>query len=176
MNGPSPTLLVAVADPVVFVKITGRATFTVSHSFKTLIQQLHQKGYQQFVLELRDCLIMDSTFLGVLAGVGLKLAGGAPASDTNGVKLLNPNPRVLDLLENLGVSHFFCLVASGPAEAPCYEAAAPGAPAPTREEVSRLCLEAHQFLMQINPANVPKFKDVARFLEEDLAKLAARAK
>ena len=29
-------------------------------------------------------------------------------------------------------------------------------------------LEAHKLLMKINPENVPRFKDVAKFLEEDL--------
>jgi hypothetical protein len=46
---------------------------------------------------------------------------------------------------------------------------------PTREEVQRTCLEAHQLLMEINPANVAKFKDVAAFLAEDLKKLKAGA-
>ena len=169
-------MLVAVVDPVVFVKITGRATFNVSHSFKTLIHQLHGKGYQRFVLDLGECLMMDSTFLGVLAGAGLKIAGGAPVTETHGVQLLNPNQRVADSLENLGVAQFFHISACPPAEAPCYEAAGGEGGEPSREEVSRLCLEAHQLLMDISPANVPKFKDVARFLADDLAKLAARMK
>ena len=40
-----------------------------------------------------------------------------------------------------------------------------------RKEISRTCLEAHQTLMDINPANVPKFKEVAQFLAEDLKKM-----
>ena len=42
---------------------------------------------------------------------------------------------------------------------------------PDREEVQRTCLEAHETLMEINPNNVPRFKDVARFLAEDLKKM-----
>ena len=34
--------------------------------------------------------------------------------------------------------------------------------------MTRNCLEAHETLMEINPANVNKFKDVTRFLAEDL--------
>jgi len=29
-------------------------------------------------------------------------------------------------------------------------------------------LEAHKLLMEVNPDNVPKFKDVAQFLAEDM--------
>lgn len=40
--------------------------------------------------------------------------------------------------------------------------------------MARTSLEAHQTLMKINPANIPKFKDVAEFLAEDLKKLEER--
>jgi hypothetical protein len=40
-----------------------------------------------------------------------------------------------------------------------------------KTQLSRTCLEAHQTLMNINPGNVPKFKEIARFLAEDLKKL-----
>ena len=35
----------------------------------------------------------------------------------------------------------------------------------------RLMLDAHQTLMELHQANVPKFKQVAEFLEQDLRKL-----
>ncbi|MDB6032217.1 MAG: Anti-sigma-factor antagonist, partial [Verrucomicrobiales bacterium] len=38
-------------------------------------------------------------------------------------------------------------------------------------EISRTCLEAHKTLMEINPANISKFKDVTQFLAEDLKKM-----
>jgi hypothetical protein len=40
----------------------------------------------------------------------------------------------------------------------------------TKEEVTRTCIEAHQTLMDISPANAAKFKDVAQFLAEGLKK------
>ena len=43
----------------------------------------------------------------------------------------------------------------------------------SRAEISRTCLEAHQTLMGLNPANVAKFKDVAQFLAEDVKRLEA---
>jgi hypothetical protein len=41
-------------------------------------------------------------------------------------------------------------------------------PAPTKNDLSRNCLEAHETLMQVNPENIAKFKEVTRFLAEDL--------
>ena len=49
---------------------------------------------------------MDSTFLGVLAGFGMKL-NQAGAADERGIELLNANARVTELLENLGALHLF---------------------------------------------------------------------
>jgi len=168
MNVSPGSLTIAVADPVVFLKISGRADFTLSVDFKTAVNGLHEKGFCQYVMDLTDCLIMDSTFVGVLAGLSLKLVqaanGGKPAS----IQLCNPNPRVSDLLDNLGIARLFSIV-TGAAPTATY---APAAFAPTsRIDISTTSLEAHETLMRINPANIPKFKDVAKFLLEDLRKL-----
>lgn len=50
------------------------------------------------------------------------------------------------------------------------QALAPAAK-PSREEVSRNCLEAHKILMELCPSNAAKFKEVTQFLAEDLKKL-----
>ena len=153
------------------VQISGRANFTSSVDFKTLLDQLLQRGYTCFILDLTECVLMDSTFLGVLAGFGLKL--NTPQTDKieRTIQLYNPNARISELLENLGVLHLF-KVTEGQVKAP------DGAPTnevkPTnadRQEVTKTCLEAHQTLMEINPGNVTRFKDVTAFLADDLKKM-----
>jgi len=37
------------------------------------LDELARKSYTHFVIDLTDCVLMDSTFLGVLAGLGIKL-------------------------------------------------------------------------------------------------------
>ena len=170
MAAPSPTLQVAVTDRAALVKISGRASFNCSVDFKSLVYELREKGYRLFILDLTECLIMDSTFLGVLAGFGLKMAEAT--GDKATVTLLNPNQRILDLLENLGVSHLFCVdKGSNPLSEKCRKVGSGADGSPSKAETVRTCLEAHETLMNINPANVPKFKDVARFMAEDLKRL-----
>src|ERR1700722_3345813 len=114
MSSSSAKLLVFVSDKLACVKITGRANFTSSIDFKTLLNELLDQGFICFVLDLSECMLMDSTFLGVLAGFGLKL--GMPQNgQANGrsIELMNPNPRVAELLDNLGVMHLFRVV-NGP--------------------------------------------------------------
>jgi anti-anti-sigma regulatory factor len=164
---------VSIGEKCACIKIAGRANFTSSIDFKTLVNELLQKGYTYFVLDLGECVLMDSTFLGVLAGFGLKANGPQPDQIQRTIELYNPNARIADLLENLGVIHLF-KVESGPIVLPEKTVDQNPAPAnPSREEVTHNCLEAHRTLMNINPDNVPRFKDVAAFLAEDLKKIKA---
>ncbi len=153
------------------VKIIGRANVAASVDFKTLTEELRQKGYHFFVLDLSECVLMDSTFLGVLAGFGLKMAHGQPGEHTPPIELLNPNARITELLESLGVLHLFTVAHHAPATPDSCEAREIAPTCKGKEEVTRACLEAHQTLMAIDPKNIPKFKDVTAFLAEDLKRL-----
>lgn len=171
MNVPSAKLLVMVGKQFACIKIAGRANFNLSVDFKTLVTELQRKGYSYFVLELSECVLMDSTFLGVLAGFGLKMNQPVGAAPVPTIELRNSNARITDLLENLGVLHLF-KIAEGPVAATgTIESCEPPSHPASREEITRACLEAHQTLMEINPENVPRFKEVTKFLTEDLSKL-----
>jgi len=171
MSAPPAKLLVSVADSSAWIRILGRANFTSSVDFKVLVNELQQTGHVRFALDLTECVLMDSTFLGVLAGFGMRLNAANGEADELAIELLNPNSRVAELLENLGVAHLFRIV-----NGPPYEPAAPTVEAlvhdhPGAEELARTSLEAHETLMEIEPGNIPKFKDVTQFLAEDLKKI-----
>ena len=167
---PSANLSVLVCKSFACIKIAGRANFACSPDFKTLLTALAGKGYGHFIIDLSECMLMDSTFLGVLAGFGIKLnPNGAPFQ--GGIELHNPTPRVAELLENLGTSHLF-KVTKGPLQLPDdTKTSTPDSINPSHEQITRTCLEAHQTLMSMNPENVARFKDVAQFLAEDLKSL-----
>jgi anti-sigma B factor antagonist len=171
MGIPLASMSVLVGDQFACIKISGRANFSSSIDFKTLLNELKQKGYSYFVLDLSGCMLMDSTFLGVLAGFGLKMMANEKDPCESAIELLNPNARVIDLLESLGVLHLF-KVTQGPLALPENAQAHTHEPVvTTKEDVTRACLEAHRTLMEINPQNASKFKEVAQFLAEDLKKV-----
>ena len=171
MSAASAKLLVFAGERFACIKIVGRANFSSSIDFKALINELRQRGYNYFVLDLSECALIDSTFLGVLAGFGLKLGPSTTDPEARAIELLNPNARITELLENLGVLHLFKLTeGSLPAPAQAPECAMTPSN-PSKSEVTRACLEAHQTLMEINPKNVAKFKEVAAFMAEDLKRL-----
>ena len=164
-------MMVSVCDHSAFVQIGGRANFTSSVDFKTLLDQLLQRGFTCFVLDLTECVLMDSTFLGVLAGFGLKFNSPQPDNTERAICLFNPNSRISELLENLGVLHLF-KVTEGPVNAPANATDVKSTNA-SREQVTSTCLEAHKTLMNISPDNIPRFKDVTAFLAEDLKRMKA---
>lgn len=175
MSKTPSSLLVCVRDQTATIKLTGRANFTSSVHFKVLVSELKETGFKHFVLDLSECVTMDSTFLGVLAGMALKLRDGKSIESLMTLHLLNPNQRVTDLLENLGVSHLFTTVFGSVPSPEKFEPTPQSENLPTRQEISETCLEAHQTLMSVNPANIPKFKDVTQFLAEDLKKLKEKS-
>ena len=166
----SANLSVLVGKNFACIKISGRANFASSPDFKTLLSELAQKKFCHFIIDLSECVLMDSTFLGVLAGFGMKLnPQGAPAE--RGIELHNATSRVSELLENLGAAHLFKLN-SGPIKLPAdVTTCTPESINPSHEQIARTSLEAHQTLMAMNPENVARFKDVAQFLAEDLKSL-----
>ncbi len=171
MSAPAAKISIWAGERCACVKIQGRANFHSSMDFNALITQLRERGFTHFVIELSECSLMDSTFLGVLAGIGLKLPRNDCDPDSSCLELRNANERIAELLENIGVLHLF-KVSEGtwaPPETPelCAQPAVPA----SRADLTRTCLEAHELLMAINPENVARFKDVTKFLAEDLARL-----
>lgn len=166
----SANLSVLVGKNFVCIKIAGRANFASSPDFKTLLSELAQKGFGHFIIDLSACVLMDSTFLGVLAGFGMKLnPQGAPAE--RGIELHGATMRVSELLENLGAAHLFKLTTGEIILPADVKACVPESINPSHEQIARTSLEAHQTLMAMNPENVARFKDVAQFLAEDLKSL-----
>jgi anti-anti-sigma regulatory factor len=163
-------MLVLVGDKFACVKIVGRANFMSSPEFKTLFGELSRKGYNRFVVDLSECTLMDSTFLGVLAGFGL-MTGAESSAGKCDIELANPNARVFELLENLGVLPLFRITNGEPCLPDNVEPATSAVADPTAAEIKRICLEAHKALMEANQGNIARFKDVTQFLAEDLQKL-----
>ena len=150
-------LHVAVVKGVTCVKVDGPANFAVTVDFKTLVRQCCEEGGRVLLLDLSNCINMDSTFLGILMGMTSRL---------NRIELLNPSERIIDLLDNLGVLK---LLTVGQGTNPFDAELTPADPFNTdKRSLTATSLEAHKLLMKINPENVPRFKDVAKFLEEDL--------
>tara|TARA_B100001971_G_C17932613_1_gene403513 strand:+ start:75 stop:548 length:474 start_codon:yes stop_codon:yes gene_type:complete len=150
---------VATTDEIICIKVQGPANFSLAVDFKSVVSRCCEEGGKGLLLDLSGCPNMDSTFLGIIVGLTGRLER---------IELLNPQDRVTDLLENLGVLD---LVAVGQGSNPFLgRLKDAGSVNADKRELAQTSLEAHRILMDLNPENVPRFKDVAKFLKEDLGR------
>jgi len=160
------SVLVGCIERTVWVKVEGRGSFQNSAGLKEFVKQMIQRGYRDFVVDLRDCEQMDSTFMGTLAGVALRLR----EIGQGGLRAVNVNERNAGLLGSLGLDQLFAVE-----DAVAGRGAVPGNVAPLRpapkqdsEEQKQVVLEAHEALAEADSANATKFKDVLEYLRQEL--------
>lgn len=166
MELPSDSLLVAVADHRALIRVLGRGSFKGSPALKRFGQAAIQKGCSEFILDMEGCVGMDSTFMGVLAGLAMRLK----REKSGRMALVNLSVKNHRLLKQLGLDQLLTMQAAGagdggvPAEGLSMLDTAPTDKRVTAETM----LAAHEDLIQLSPDNLPKFKDVLAYIREDL--------
>lgn len=159
----------------VYIRVVGRGTFQNGQPLRRAALELVEKGAKRYFVDLGGCDGMDSTFLGVLAGIGLRLKQQNSGGHLN---VLNVGRRNLELLQTLGLDRLFGVDSTG-------DFAAPAAVAWQRlpdsdiaqlqkpldkNDTADLMLEAHNNLIQADGRNQAKFKDLTSFLRDRIEK------
>lgn len=151
------------------LRVSGRATHIISQPLREYAWQMIRRGYREFFIDLADCLYLDSTFAGVLAGASMKLkeAGGS-------LTLVCVPPRCAELLLTLGIEPLF-KYAADPLTEPEAGSELKSLPlaARSREAWAGTILEAHRLLAEAERANESRFEDVLEFLKTDMPGAAA---
>lgn len=126
-----------------------------------------EKGYRKFVIDLADCELMDSTFMGMLTGIVLNLREHGSES----LQVIRANERNASLLSNLGLDQLFIVRKEGDPETPSFPEesalAQVNAPKPSSRETQKDVLEAHQALVEADAENAVRFRDVLEFLQKE---------
>ena len=127
------------------------------------------RGYREFVFDLEKCAMMDSTFMGTMAGMALRLKELGQGR----LHVIHCGQRSRDLLSGLGLDQIFDIQAKGES-APDDETLTntkgetPSGAPPTKREQASTMLEAHEALCEARPENLTRFKDVLEDLKQDL--------
>jgi anti-sigma B factor antagonist len=153
-------------DPIV-VRIQGKATFLNCGPLKEFLDGMIQRGKRQFIVDFQQCRGMDSTFLGILAGVGIRLMRADPPGK---VVLARLGTRNLELVRNLGLHRVMLVDEQGLDVADESLVALAGESAQQHEEITnaRMVLAAHENLVAVDAANEAKFQDVIAFLKNQV--------
>ena len=161
------SILVGITNGAIHVKVEGKGSFQNSPGLKEFSKEMLDRGYRHFVVDLKGCPVMDSTFMGTLAGIALRLREFGNGS----LLVCNANERNWDLLQNLGLNNLFEveLKASELATDKLVDAAPLDADHPIdRSDQAECMIEAHEALVDADPENLARFKDVLEYLKQDL--------
>ncbi|MDF7801136.1 STAS domain-containing protein [Pontiellaceae bacterium B1224] len=170
----SDNLTAAYIDDIAVIRVEGRGSFKVSPSMKQFIHQvIEKKSANRILIDMSDCSGMDSTFMGVIAGLAC-LVKSKPGFN---FKLINLSDKNKKLLVTLGVDRVVDYSLASEKDADADACAICGgksldADLSNKLDAAKTTLEAHETLVDINPENYSKFKSVLEFLEDDVRSLS----
>ena len=128
-----------------------------------------EQGVLRYVVDLEECSLIDSTFMGTLCSHTLKLSARGGRTD-----VINANERNRTALRKLGLHKLMALDAEQDTWARERLLVAENLSHPIRpvamdrEAKTEICLEAHEALVKANVDNLPLFKDVIQYLKMEL--------
>src|SRR4051794_19455532 len=75
------------------------------------------RGYREFVIDLQNCAMMDSTFMGTMAGVALRLKELGHGH----LHVVHCGDRSRELLSGLGLDQIFSIYSNGSESPECQQ-------------------------------------------------------
>ena len=160
------SIQVGVNGEAVWVKVEGKGSFLNSGNLKEFTREMVNRGYREFVVDLENCAMMDSTFMGTMAGVALRLKELGQGH----LHVVHCGERSRNLLTGLGLDQIFDIHSNGTVAPQCQllNGEKDNSPAEQKKQVSSDMLDAHQALCDAVPQNFSRFKDVLDYLKQDL--------
>lgn len=144
-----------------FVKVLNKASYLNCEPLRNFFEEQAKKGQKRYVIDFDDCSSMDSTFLGILVSVALKIRS---AADEGSISLLNLRGRNLETVCNLGI-HQIANVSSDEIkdEVQLENLAIKSSQSNANSDT---IYKAHKALMNLNEKNLKVFSDVVSYLEQ----------
>lgn len=170
-NNNNDNLTAAYIDQSAVIRVEGRGSFKTSPPMKQFIHQvIETQSAQRILIDMTDCTGMDSTFMGVVAGLSCLIKSKPDLS----FKLINLSEKNKKLLVTLGVDRVLEYSMSTTSEEQdliSNQTSASQSLKPNiadKLETAKTTLEAHKTLVDIHPDNYAKFKSVLEFLQNDV--------
>ena len=169
------SILVAVQGACAFVRVRGRGSFKNAPAVKRFGLSSIKAGCRCFILDMAACTGMDSTFMGVLAGLALRLREAAGGGR---LMAINLTAKTESLLETLGLTRLMDTYQAG-ADPEAFKAEMQESltldslpvGGDDRKSLVETMLSAHEELSGLTADNRIRFKDVLTYLEQDLKQI-----
>ncbi|MBR6022797.1 MAG: STAS domain-containing protein [Kiritimatiellae bacterium] len=165
---PAPARVwAATLDGMTLVAVSGTANFKLAPAFKQALKAAALAESPTVVVDMAECLHLDSTFMGAIASAALasRKPGARPV-----VRFLNIRPNVSQLLKGLGILPLLDVLPEGFADlSPLVANLAPVETAPLAEQsMTAILYDAHDTLAGLSPENQARFRDLLELLRADL--------
>ena len=154
-------ILVAQKEGIVQIRVVGRATFKISRSLREYAIGAVRKGITSLTVDLSECQGMDSTFIGVLAMIGLE------ANTDTELVIVNARESHRKLLSSIGVARLWHFTEEPVADVNWKSLCEAAGGVADMQKLGPTVIAAHKTLMDLEPENVPKFKDVVDMLSAE---------
>jgi anti-anti-sigma factor len=151
----------------VWIRVEGKGSFQNSPALKEFSRKMIAENRRQFIVDLRNCPALDSTFMGTLAGLAMRLRDAGDGS----LWVINRNERNAELLSGLGLDALFSdQPLPCPEVAECSQAIHHAADKAATRAVMH---EAHDACVAVDPRNADKFRDVLEHLKASATRAAS---
>ena len=162
MSEQQDVIHVARAGRLVYARVDGLGNFSNALMFEEFCEAELQQGVDGFVIDLSACGGMDSTFMGVMAGLSMHFPPGKSP-----ILVLNASAKNRQLLDDLGLSKLIT-VRGKPERIPQLEMQAlPSDTLPARARSERI-RKAHEQLGAADERNAEKFGPFLKILKQEL--------
>lgn len=158
-------------DGIIVIRVSGKGNHQNSASLRHVMELTSSpESCPRYIFDLEKCTTMDSTFMGVMATIGLRQHR---AARTRGI-IVNPTANVAKQLDLLGLKYILDIRGGkGDEDAPSPPSPRRGFSAVDTPEMTRLdriimMIEAHEQLADIDKDNAVKFRGVLDDLRKSL--------
>jgi anti-anti-sigma regulatory factor len=154
------SIKVGLSGKTVWVRVEGRGTFHNSTGLRDMADKMIKRDHRHFIVDLGNCELMDSTFLGTLTKIALQLKKNGDGE----LSFVRASKRNLGRLLQFGLDGI--LAAGAPTDAPPSERKLEElATDQSREEKRATLIAAHEELARSNTPNAVIFKELLEFLQ-----------
>ena len=152
---------VAENGSIALMQVIGRGTCKVAVGFRHWIDEIvSSPTVKSVMLDLSSCSSLDSTFMGLMVTLAIQ------SRRRFSLLVLNATPEHHELLDGIGVTKVWRYVEQPIPSLTWSELESAAVGSQSMDGASKsVIIEAHEALMDLDEANIPKFRDVVELLK-----------
>ena len=148
-----------------YVEIYGPGNMNIAPILKDICYAMINEGKSEIFINMKDCTIVDSTFMGTLVNINERFT--SRNIDKGKLYILNLNEDNQKLFHMVGIDRMIDTITKS-VEIPDFKMKTIDICEVNREEKLRVVVEAHEKLIQINEVNKDKFDKFLNIVKEEM--------